>query len=238
MDIPPQLPSPAIEPDEQDDHPIASQDADHANGSTLSKKSLSSRKLTGLTAPRRPDPLITDDGTSPTDADGLGAHGGSSADDEGGNEPLVSPSSNIHRSTPHTHTHRSIRGGGNVGVGSGDPSDESDFFDTNVHQLESRVTFRGEASLNALTQIDEADERRSDRRRSSPASPRYRKGGGGKASWGKGGGKKMSAAVGAVSEEEEEGKEVGHGKKQPGELADEEGDGGEPKEGSAAAEIY
>jgi Histidine phosphatase superfamily (branch 1) len=231
MDITPQLPSPAIEPDEQDDHPIASQDADHANGSTLGKKSFSSRKLPGLTAPRRLDPSITDDGVSPTDADGLGAHGGSSADDEGGNEPLVPPSSS-HRSTPHTH--RSLRGGG--AIGSGEPSDESDFFDTNVHQLQSRVTFRTEASLNALTQIDEADERRSDRRRSSPASPRYRKGSSGKASWAKGG--KKASAVGAVTGEEEQEQESTQRGKMQGELGDDEGDGGEPREGSAAADIY
>ena len=225
MDIIPQLPKPAMEEDEKDDHPIASQEADHANGShTPAKKS--SRKIGTNGVSRRPDPphsdSDTDDGrVSPTD--GHGIHGGSSADDEGVSESFVTVSS-----TQRISTHQ-YRGPG-TGSG-GEISDESDFFDTNVHQLESRMTFRSEMSRAALAQIEEGDERGSTRRRSSPTSPRrqgsdarYRK-----ASikgWTKESGMtgdKKANALGDVSDDDK-------GKVEAEEV--------EPKEGTAAADIY
>jgi hypothetical protein len=234
MDIVPQLPKPAMEEDEKDDHPIASQEADHANGSHTSAKK-SSRKIGTNGAPRRPDPTQSDgdddedddeyDGAvSPTD--GHGIHGGSSADDEGVNESFAHASNHGSSTRVSTLPYRGPRSGS-----PGDISDESDFFDTNVHQLESRMTFRSDASRAALAQIDEGDERGSHRRRSSPASPR-RQGGDSryrKASikgWAKESGMTGDKKANALGDVTDDDKRVD---------GDEEG---EPKEGTAAADIY
>jgi broad specificity phosphatase PhoE len=165
---------------ESEDHPTALPEMEQGNP-PLRRKTMSSKSLLGSStslsthqeAKEPPEhkegdavPLTpssssaANDETDAVDIDGPESDGEEHPEDS---SPLSGSPTHTHRTVAHHRLHRSRQpaphgGRGAFGFASADISDEadeSDYFDTNIYQMEKRMS-RSEASRSALSQIEDA----------------------------------------------------------------------------------